>query len=411
MTRSEAGTSRSNGRGFALLWSASTVSMLGDGMRVAALPLLAAAVSDSAAAVSATTVAGSLPWLLFSLVGGALVDRVQRARLLWLTGLCQTAVVGTFAVVILVSPPSLVTLAVFTLLLGCAQVLYLTASNALVPEIVPSAGLESANARMQGSQVIVLQLLGPLAGATVFGFSTAAPFAVDAVTFLVAALLVRPLTRLTTPPQPRSDRVRRSLAKDIGEGVRWLWGHRGLRVLALVLGIATAAVQLGNTMLVLLVTSTLDAPESAFGLVLAAGAVGGFGATLVAARIRAKIGVTATMASSISAIGLSLLACGAGRSVWWLAAAYAVGGFGLVVWNVQSSSLRQRLVPRQFMGRVGGAYRLIGWSGIPVGAAMSGVLGTAFGIRIPFFVAGTVLLASLLLLPLFGNLRENDAQP
>ncbi|MFD7654309.1 MFS transporter [Actinosynnema sp. NPDC059797] len=404
------GRPRTNDHSFTLLWSASTVSMLGDGMRIAALPLLAAAVSDSAAAVSAVTVAGNLPWLLFSLLGGALVDRAHRARLMWLTGLCQASVVGAFAAYTLLRPPSLVAVAAFALVLGCAQVVHVTASNALVPEIVPSAGLESANGRMQGSQVIVLQLLGPLAGATVFAFSTSAPFAVDAVTFLVAAFLVRPLVRRTAPPEPASGRDRRKLGEEVREGVRWLWAHRGLRVLALELGIATAAVQLGNTMLVLLVTSTLGAPASTYGLVLAAGAVGGFLAGVIAARIRARIGVTATMALSISALGVSLLACGASRGVWWLAAAYALGGFGLVVWNVQSASLRQRLVPRPLMGRVSGVYRMIGWSGIPIGAALSGVLGTAFGTRVPFFVGGAALLASLVLLPLFADLRVPDAQ-
>ncbi|MEV8443310.1 MFS transporter [Actinosynnema sp. NPDC051121] len=396
------------GRNFSLLWSASSISMLGDGMRVAALPLLAATMAGSAAVVSAVTVAGHLPWLLFSLFGGVIVDHFDRVRLLWLAGLAQAVLVGAFAVWMFLGTPDLISLVLLALLMGCVGIVHLTASNALLPDVVGSADLERANARLQGSSVVALQLLGPLLGTAVFALSHSAPFAIDAASFLCAALLVRLLAERMPPTSAKTGLTGKKFVSDVGEGIRWLWSHPGLRLLALELGLAALALQLGTTVMVLLVTKTLGAPATVYGLVLATGAAGGLIASAVAGRLRPLLGVTGIIVLSITTMGASLLIAGAGSSVVLVAAMYGLGSFGVVLWSIQSASLRQRLIPRELRGRVGSVYRLIGWGGVPIGAALSGVLATAFGVRVPFFVGGTLLLLSLALVPRFSNLRAED---
>ncbi|GAA3875475.1 MFS transporter [Saccharothrix violaceirubra] len=388
---------------FSRLWAASTATMLGDGIRVAGLPLLTAASTGSPTAVSLVAVAVHLPWLLFSLFGGVLVDRFDRARLLWLSGVAQAVLVGGLAVLVHRHPPGLVTLVVLAALLGCAGTVHLTASGALLPELVEADELDRAHGRLQGSQVAARQLLGPLLGAVVFGFAVWLPFAIDAALFLLAAVLVRPLVG-------SNDRTRAEdrVFAETRSGVLWLSRHKGFRLLAVGLGVAALALQLGTTLLVLLVTGTLRGSVAAFGIVLAVGAVGGVVGGVTAGRLRARLGLAAALSGALLVMGVSLLVVGVSGSVAVVAVMCGFGGFGAVVWTVQASALWQRVLPRTLRTRVGGVYRLIGWAGVPVGAALSGALATVTTLRVPFLVGGVLLLLTTALVPALARL---DATP
>ncbi|MFI5606449.1 MFS transporter [Amycolatopsis sp. NPDC051903] len=390
------------GREFAKVWAASSVSVLGDGVRVAVLPLLAAAVAPTPGAVSAVAVAGSVPWVLFSLFGGALADRHERRRLMWRTDAVRAVLVAAVAAWVFVSLPPVWVLAVLTFALGCAETVFDNAATALLPDVVAADGLDAANGRLQGSQVVGLQFLGPPVGAALFAVAAGAPLVVDAVSFALAALPVRSVR--AAPGAGRTSKA--SMRADIAEGVRWLWGHRGLRLLACELGVAALAVQLATSVLVLLVVQTLHAPEFVYGLVLAAGAAGGLAGSFAAGPLKARLGLGARIAVAITALGVALVVAGLATSVVLVAGMYALGSFGIVVWNVQAVSVRQRLVPRELRGRVSSAYRLIGWGGIPAGAALGGVLGTAAGVRAPIVAGGCLALASLVLVPRLAKLER-----
>lgn len=386
---------RNLGRDFRLLWTASSVSVLGDGMFDTALPLLAASVATSAAGVSVVRVAGYLPWLLFALIGGVLVDRYNRQALMWWTNIVQFVVVGAFAALLLFHTPALPVVAVFALLSGCADTVFMTASLSVLPTVVAPEQLEQANGRMQSSQIVNLQFLGPLTGAAIFAVVPGIPFAIDAVTFLLAGLLIRLMGGRDVIPASQHQ----NLITSMREGLLWLWNNKGVRLLAFEFGLASFALQLANTMLVLLVVEVLHQPQFVFGVILAVGTGGGLLAGFTARRLRALIGITWQIAVAIGVLGVSLVVVGASTSVILVGAMYTFGSYGVVTWTVQSTTLRQRLVPDALMGRVSSAYRLIGWGGIPVGAALSGALGTAFGVRAPIFVGGAIMLASLALIP------------
>lgn len=178
--------------------------------------------------------------------------------------------------------------------------------------------------------MVALQLLGPLLGTALFALSHSAPFAIDAASFLCAALLVRLLANRMPPTSAKTGLTGKKFAADIGEGIRWLWSHPGLRLLAIELGLAALALQLGTTVMVLLVTHTLGAPAAAYGLVLATGAAGGLVASVVAGRLRPLLGMTGTIDLSITTMGASLLIAGASTSVVLVAAMYGSGSFGVV---------------------------------------------------------------------------------
>ncbi|MEU4670179.1 MFS transporter [Amycolatopsis sp. NPDC023774] len=388
------------GREFAKVWAAASVSVLGDGVRVAVLPLLAAAVAPSPGAVSAVAVAGSVPWVLFSLFGGALADRHDRRKLMWRTDAVRAVLVAAVAAWVFVNPPPVWVLAALTFALGCAETVFDNAATALLPDVVSADGLDVANGRLLGSQVVGLQFVGPPLGAALFAAAAGAPLVVDAVSFGLAALLMRLVRAAPGAARPRMT----SMRADIAEGVRWLWGHHGLRLLAFELGLAALAVQLATSVLVLLVVQTLHAPEFVYGLVLASGAAGGVLGSFAAGPLKARFGLGARIAVAITAIGVALVVAGLATSVVLVAGMYALGSFGIIVWNVQAVSVRQRLVPRELRGRVNSAYRLIGWAGIPVGAALGGVFGTAAGVRAPIVAGGCLALGSLVLVPRLAKL-------
>ncbi|WP_432856115.1 MFS transporter [Amycolatopsis sp. CA-161197] len=393
------------GPDFARVWAAASASVVGDGVRVAVLPLLAVAVSPTAGAVSAVAAAGSLPWLVFSLFGGALADRHDRRTLMWRTDAVRAVVVAAAAAWVFLATPPVGVLVALAFALGCAETVFDNASTAMLPDIVAPARLDAANGRLQGSQVIGLQFVGPPLGAALFAASAGAPLVVDAASFALAAVLMWFVRARPAVPA----RSGRSMRAEIAEGVRWLWGHHGLRLLAFELGLAALAVQLATSVLVLLVVQTLRAPEFAYGLVLASGAAGGVLGSFVAGPLKRRLPLGARIGLAITAIGAALVVTSFATSVVLVGGMYALGSFGIVVWNVQAVSVRQRLVPRELRGRVSSAYRLIGWGGIPLGAALGGVLGTAAGVRVPILVGGCLVLGSLVLVPKLGNL-EQDAR-
>jgi MFS family permease len=199
------------------IFAAAGTSLLGDGVRNAALPLLAVALSPTPAAVGIVTFAGTVPILLFTLLGGALADRHDRRALMWRTDLLRGVLVGAFAIWVLVTTPPLWTLIVTTFLLGSAGTIFDNASNSFIVDLFgpDPTRLATANSRLQAIQVVSYQFIGPPLGAALFTVSAGAPLAIDAVSFIAAAVLV--LTIRTRHTAVRPDRTT-TIRADIGEG-------------------------------------------------------------------------------------------------------------------------------------------------------------------------------------------------
>ena len=165
------------------VWTASTISTLGDGVRFTAMPLLAASVTHNAIAVSLVTVAGFSPWLLFSLISGALVDRWDRRRVMWAADLFRTAVMGSFAAVVAFGQVSIPLIVVVSFLLGTAETLFDNASQSILPAIIGRDRLARANSRLYAGQIVGLQFAGPPLGGILFAALVWAPFGARRLVF------------------------------------------------------------------------------------------------------------------------------------------------------------------------------------------------------------------------------------
>src|SRR5271166_3663283 len=315
------------------LWWANAISSTGDGAFVAALPLLAVTITRDPRLVAVVTAATYLPWMVLSLPAGALVDRYDRATLMWRSQAVQATVVAAVAVLIVFRIADIAVLSAAGLLLGCAEVIFSNSAQSVLPALVPPELLPKANGREQVSLTVGESFLGPPAGSLLFAVAAALPFGLDALSFTGSAALLARLPRTGLPRtglprtglpgtglpgtglpgtglpgtglsgtglsgtgisgtgqsqiQSRSPAMRTQIA----EGLRWLSRHRLPRVVAILLGVYNFANQMGQAVLVLLATQTLHLGTRGYGFLLAATAVGSVVGGLVAPRLTRRLGM------------------------------------------------------------------------------------------------------------------------
>jgi MFS family permease len=387
------------GRHYWRLWWANTISSTGDGAFVAALPLLAVTITRDPRLVSVVTAATFLPWMLLSLPAGAVVDRYDRVTLMRRAQLAQAAVVAIITVLIVFREADIEMLAVGGLLLGSAEVIFSNAAQAVLPALVPPELLPKANGSQQVSLTVGESFLGPPVGSLLFAAAAALPFGLDAGSFAGSAALLAALPR--TRPAPDSAGKHHRIRAQIAEGLRWLAGHRLLRVVAVLLGIFNFANQMGQAILVLLATQTLHVSTRGFGLLLASSAVGSVAGGLVNPVLTRRLGLLPSLVLPALVEAAAFVGIGLAPGPAVVAALLAVQGFTVTMWNVVTVSLRQRIVPAHLLGRVNSVYRMLGWGLMPLGALAGGFVAHAAGLRAPYIVAGVLCaLSALAALPL-----------
>ena len=382
------------GRDYWRLWWANTISSTGDGAFVAALPLLAVTITRDPRLVSVVTAAIFLPWMLLSLPAGAVVDRCNRVTLMWRAQAVQAVVVAAVAILIVFREADIEALAVAGLLLGSAEVIFSNAAQSILPALVPPELLPKANGSQQISLTVGESFLGPPAGSLLFAVAAALPFGLDAGSFAGSAALLATLPRARRPPGTARDT--KSTRAQIAEGLRWLAGHRLLRVVAVLLGIYNFANQMGQAILVLLATQTLHVSTRGYGLLLAASAVGSVAGGLVNPLLTRRLGLLPSLVLPAVVNAVAFVGIGLAPGPFVVAALLAVQGFVVTMWNVVTVSLRQRIVPGHLLGRVNSVYRMLGWGLMPAGALAGGFVAHAAGLRAPYIVAGLLCLLSVL---------------
>ena len=386
------------GRPYWRLWWANTVSSTGDGAFVAALPLLAVTITRDPRLVAVVTAATFLPWLLLSLPAGAVVDRYDRVTLMWRAQAIQAAVVTMIAILIVFREADIEVLAAAGFLLGSAEVIFSNAAQAVLPALVPPELLPKANGSQQVSLTVGESFLGPPVGSLLFAAAAALPFGLDSASFAGSAAL---LARLPRTGHAAQDAKHPSIRAQVAEGLRWLAGHRLLRVVAVLLGIFNFANQMGQAILVLLATQTLHVSTRGFGLLLAASAVGSVIGGLVNPLLTRHMGLLPSLVLPALVDAAAFVGIGLAPGPLAVAALLGVQGFSVTMWNVVTISLRQRIVPARLLGRVNSVYRMLGWGLMPLGALAGGFVAHAAGLRAPYVVAGLLCaLSTLAALPL-----------
>ncbi len=392
------------------LWAASVVSNLGDGITLVAGPLLAVSLTRDPALVAGLTFAQRLPWLLFSLLSGALVDRLDRRRLMAAVDLFRTVVVGVLGIAVMLGWASLPLMYVAFFLLGTAETLFANASIAIMPAVVPKERLERANGRLFAAELSANEFAGPPIGGALFAAAAALPFLVDAGTFAASAALLLALRgrfRVAAAEGPAGT----TIAAEIAEGLAWLLRHRLLLVLAIMLGAGNLTFSATFSVLVLLAQDVLGLGSVGYGVLLTAGGVGGVLGSLLAERVGARLGTGRALFLVLLVQGPAFAVIALSGNPFVVGAMVAVEALAAFVWNVLTFALRQNLIPEGLLGRVISAYRLVGVGSGAMGAVVGGLLAREFGLTAPYwFAAAVTLTVAFASLPFVNNRAVAEAR-
>ncbi len=383
------------GRSFRWLFSASFINNLGDGVTVAAGPLLVASLTRDPFLISLAVLSEYLPVLLFGLPGGAVADRVDRKRMVVIANVSRAAMLSVLVYTIVTGSVSIAIVLIALFALATAETFADSASSTLLPSLVTREDLGLGNARIQGSMLLTNQLVGPPIGAFLFTIGMALPFATNAACFLLGAVLV---SRIAATTRAERSGPTTGFLADMAEGVRWLVHHPPMRTLALTILLFNVTFGAAWSVLVLYASDRLGMGAVGFGLLTTAVAVGGVFGTLLYGRLERRFALADIMRVGLIIETITHLVLALTTSAAIALGMLVVFGGHAFVWGTTSTVVRQRAVPNELMGRVGGVYRVCIVGGIVIGTPLGGLLAREFGLTAPFWFGffGSALLVILL---------------
>lgn len=383
------------GGDFGRLWTAAASSNLADGLVRTAIPLAATTLTDDPLVISLFAAAAFVPWLLFGMFAGILVDRFDRRMLMAVADAVRAVVGAGLALLAFSGSLDITALLVGTLLFGAGETVFDNATNAVVPSVVERRHLDRANGRIQLVQIAVDSFVAtPLAG-VLFALAVAVPLVAGGVGYLAPVFLVLLLPRRAARAAREPDAAAVRPRVSGGEALRYLWAHRYLRAMVVFTSIVGSALSFAQAATILYFLDAQRVPPAAVGFVTAGIGVGALLGSLVSPRLVARFGRGPVMVAAN-------LVCATGMAATWLApevfsavASYALFAFAVSVWNVPWGALRQQIVPAALFGRVLGIIRTVTWGLFPAATVIGGWV-ARIDLRLPFGIAAAVVLVATL---------------
>jgi MFS family permease len=408
------------GRSFRWLLASALFSNFGDGIALAAGPLLVASQTSDAFLVSMAYFAQVTPALLFSVWAGAAADRLDRRLIAITLNLVRAGVLVLLAATIVTGAVSIAVVLAALFLLSTCETFGDVAEGSLLPRLVPREHLTTANTRMSGAFLGVNQLIAPPIGALLFVVGHALPFAVNAACMTLGAVLISRLARdigIHRRGEPENDGAENvapqaGVLRDVAVGMRWLAAHPAMRTLFVTIVAFNVTYGAAWSVLVLYARNQLGLDAAGYGFLTAAAAVGGIVGTTNYGRLTKRFSLATLMRIGLlietgTHISLALTTSPAVALVIMFMS--GVHGF---VWGTTATTIRQRSVPDALFGRVSGVYRVGIFGGLVLGAPIGGFLARTFGITAPFwfgFVGSAILVA--LLWRQFAHIAHDDEAP
>ena len=379
------------GKAFNRLWSASLVSNLSDGVLLAASPLLAITLTDNTVLISLLGAMVMLPWLLFAIPIGTLVDRLDRRYILAGTNLLRSAVVGALAFTIAADLVTIHFLILAAFIIGTCEVASDTTAQSLIPQILEEKHFEKANSRLQISETVVQGFIGaPLSG-FLYALAIYIPFFFNSVGYIVSAILAlsMPIHFLQDVRKEERKAEPKHFIADMKFGISYLYNHKLLRRLVLTTSLIGVCYSMATATIVLFMVRELDLPEPLFGLVLTIEGIGGLIGAVVAPHASKRFGRARVMTFGIFSSSILILLQGFAPNIYLFVGLATFGAFTISQWNILLMSTYQSLIPNEIYGRIHGTRRTLVWGMMPIGSVIGGVL-AATGLRTPLYVGGFI---------------------
>ena len=380
------------GRSFRWLLASSWLTNLGDGITLAAGPLLVASQTHNPLAVAMAVFLQRLPWLLLGLYAGVVADRLNRRAIVITTGLVRVTILLLLTASILTHRVDIAVVLAALFLFGVNETFGDTTTITLLPMLVDKPDLGIANSRAMTGVVVWNQMAGPPVGAALFAAGMALPFVSESVCVLAGVLLISQVQL----PGHSAREPRARVRDEIREGWRWLWAHAAVRTLAITIFTFNVAFGAAWSVLVLYARDRLGMSALGFGLITTAMAVGGLLGAASYGWLERHVRLGVIMRGGLIIETLTYLALALTRWVWFALLVFVIFGAHAFIWGTTSTSVRQRAVPAQFQGRVGSVYLTGVVGGIVIGSAFGGLVASVWGITAPFwfaFIGSAIILA------------------
>ena len=381
-------TSESLGPTFNKLWSAAMFSKFADGLAGAAIPLLAATLTRDSVLIAIQSNMMMLPWLLFAIPLGALLDRLNRRFAMLLVQGTRVAIGMTLASLIISGQMNLVALMILTFVFGVSEVVYDTATQSTIPSLLKGNQLERGNSKLQIADTVMQSFVGIPLGALIFAALAFSPFLGLAVCYVVAIVLVSSIpSKAMQIERSEHSPKRATLRAEMKEGLLYLWNHKVLFRLVMTTGAVGFCYALGQATLVLFLLDHLHVPEASYGLVMIPLAVGALLGAFASPKLSARFGRSRALAISLPLSSLSLLIAGLAPNITWYLIASFIHGLFIAQWNILLMSTYHAMIPNEIFGRIHGTRRTIVWGLMPIGGLVGGLI-AKIDITLPLIVGG-----------------------
>lgn len=404
------------GRDFPWLLSSSWTSNLGDGIALAAAPLLLASLTSSPLVVAAGAMLQYLPWLLFGLLAGAIADHHDRRRLVMVANGVRAVIVLALVAFLVTGTVTVWMVLAVAFLYGTAEVFADSAGSTLLPMIVRPDDLGIGNSRMQAGFLVANQLAGPPLGAFLFAIGSFWPFAAQVLCVSLAVVLISRIARTPVPEHPAESS--RAPLKAIGEGLRWLRHNAPVRTLVIIILVFNVTWAAPWGILVLYATEHLGMGPVGYGALMTASALGGMVAIFLFGWLEKHVSFATLMRVCLALEVLMHLAFALTTLPAVAFVIMFVFGLYAFVWATISTTVRQRLVPRELQGRIASVNMVGVFGGLVIGQFIGGILAQFFGLTAPWWFAfgGAAVTLALVWRPISHiaaakPVAHTDAQP
>lgn len=379
------------GPAFNRIWASSVISNLSDGILIAAAPLLAISLTDSTVLISAIGAMVMLPWLLFAIPIGVLVDRVDRRFILAGANATRSAVVGALALLIAIDHVTIYWLLVASFVIGVCEVAADTTAQSLIPQILEEKNFEKGNSRLQISETVIQGFVGgPLSG-FIYAIAIALPFFINSLGLAVASLLALsiPIKYLQDVRKDEVEKEKKKFVADMKFGIKYLFNEKVLRRLVVTTASIGVCYSMGTATMVLFIIKELELPKQLFGVILAIQSIGAIAGAFMAPRLSEKFGRSNVMTFGIVSSSVVLLLQGFSPNIYIFVALATFGGFAISQWNILLMATYQTVIPNELYGRIHGTRRTLVWGMMPIGSLLGGVL-AHYSLRLPMYVGGVI---------------------
>lgn len=379
-------------RDFWKYWIGQTVSNLGSSVTQFALPLLIYKLTGSALNLGIATAAEFVPYLLFGLLLGAWVDRVDRKRMMIFTDIARTLIIASIPLLAAFGALSVWWIYAVGFLQSTLTICFEAGQFAAIPNLVNKDDLVTANGRIQASYSAA-SVLGPLlAGLLVALTPLSTLLLVDASSFLLSACSLALISMSFNPPRGEKQEEPKSILHDVMEGLRYVLGHPVLRNISLMMAMVNFVATTVSTQLVLFAKVQFQASDTQVGLLYSAGSIGIVVLSLLAGPLRKRWSFSTVALGALMLEGLLTLVLAFTHWYWIGIILWAcIGGLG-ILFNINTSSLRQAIVPNTMLGRVMSIAGVLAWSAIPLGSLLGGfIINWTHNITLTYSIIGILI--------------------